>query len=227
MLKFVVLAGTVFSIIGVSALQFRPTSSAKPQPAPPLVKLEPVRNAFLESQPAPGNAILIERTDKRKELPARQPVTISRVFAEGEFPESVQASVEGVVLQTQCDVKTRWPDGSLRHALLSFWVDFSSRKYVQVDFVSQPNQEPAGFLDRTAMLSFMDAKWGGRLEASASVPDGSSTSHCLRPPNPPGLVWRRIGCVHPLLAKGPYRHAGDSRGSVACSSLRFRLDFES
>ena len=65
-----------------------------------------------------------------------RPYTISRVFAQSEIPRFAQAVVDGSPVPTQCDVKTRWPDGSVAHAMISFWAASASNK-ITVDFVDQ------------------------------------------------------------------------------------------
>ncbi len=82
-----------------------------------------------------------------------RPVTISRVFRQGEVPQFAQAVVGGQKAPTQCDVKSRWPDGSLRHAILSFWVAMNSNQAVKVQFIGQSSgndaeQTPAAGLGR-------------------------------------------------------------------------------
>src|SRR5262245_32286854 len=51
---------------------------------------------------------------------ASYPVQIGRPFVQGEIPHFPQAVVGGQPLLTQADVKSRWPDGSVKHAILSF-----------------------------------------------------------------------------------------------------------
>jgi hypothetical protein len=54
-----------------------------------------------------------------------RPMTISRVFAQGEFPSGTypQPSLGGSpITPYQVDVKNTWPDGSVKHALISFFL---------------------------------------------------------------------------------------------------------
>jgi len=48
-----------------------------------------------------------------------RPVSIPRAFAQGEIPNFAEASIAGTPLLTQCDAKNRWPDGSLKFAIVS------------------------------------------------------------------------------------------------------------
>jgi hypothetical protein len=148
-----------------------PILPTAPQPAFPLKKVEPP--AVGQAGPAPGNAILIEDRKRRGQAPARAPRTISRTFARGEFPECVQAAVAGVPTPTQCDVKTRWPDGTLRHVLVSFWAELGDGGHAQVDFLPHECDEGATGLDREAMLSFMGGRWDPVLEVNGLSGDGT------------------------------------------------------
>src|SRR4249920_1008956 len=51
---------------------------------------------------------------------ANRPISIPRAFHQGEIPQFAQASINGNMVLTQCDVKNRWPDGSLKFAIVSF-----------------------------------------------------------------------------------------------------------
>src|SRR5262249_12379838 len=82
-----------------------------------------------------------------------RPFTISRFFAQGDIPHFAQARVAGTQVATQCDVKTRWPDGSLQHAVLSFRADVPSGASLLVDFVDQADGNNAGFMNKAAMLA--------------------------------------------------------------------------
>lgn len=47
------------------------------------------------------------------------PLTFGMVFKEGDVPQTVRLKVGGTPLSTQVDIKTRWSDGSVRHAVIS------------------------------------------------------------------------------------------------------------
>jgi len=100
-------------------------------------------------QPAVPNFVTIYSNDTK----TSQPYTISRVFARGEFPRYVQASIKGSAVQTQCNVKNRWPDGSVKHALLSFWAVVPSSSGLRVDFIAANDPSSNGYLTKEAMLS--------------------------------------------------------------------------
>jgi hypothetical protein len=63
------------------------------------------------------------------------PVLISRFFRVGEVFGGAVARINGKNVPTQNDVRTRWPDGSLKHAILSFHADLSMVSSQEVAFV--------------------------------------------------------------------------------------------
>jgi hypothetical protein len=148
----------------------RPVSLTSPQPTFPFISVEPPE--LTPPGPPAGNAILLEDRGRRGSAPKRAPVTISRTFARGEMSQCVEAVVAGLVVETQCDVKTRWPDGSLRHALVSFWMELDDRAHAQVDFLPAPCNSDAGALGKEQMLQFLDSKWDATVVLNASM-DGS------------------------------------------------------
>lgn len=97
------------------------------------------------------------------------PVQIGRVFARGEITAYPAAIVDGTPVQTQAEVKTRWDDGSAKHAVLSFHVPrLQARQQVRVTFGNQPGGNNDGALTASQML---DARFGfdARIELSASA----------------------------------------------------------
>lgn len=50
----------------------------------------------------------------------KYPVQFGRPFVPGQIKNFPQAVINGVTLATQADVKQRWDDGSVRHAVISF-----------------------------------------------------------------------------------------------------------
>jgi hypothetical protein len=66
------------------------------------------------------------------------PVQIGRPFVQGEIPNYPQALLNGTPVATQADVKQRWPDGSVKHAILAFLIpNFPARSSVTVTFQNQ------------------------------------------------------------------------------------------
>jgi hypothetical protein len=100
-----------------------------------------------------------------------RPFTISRFFARGEIRHYAQARVNGRPVMTQCDVKTRWPDGSVQHALVSFLSEVKPFEELIVDFADQPSGNNDGALSVKQMLRLdgiaSPGAWGARIEAAA------------------------------------------------------------
>jgi hypothetical protein len=81
-------------------------------------------------------------------------ISIPRPFVQGEIPNFAQASINGTPLLTQCDVKNRWPDGSLKFAIVSFIVPtIPAKGSVVVSFSNQTSGNSTGYLTQSDMLS--------------------------------------------------------------------------
>lgn len=104
------------------------------------------------------------------------PVVISRVFARGEIKDYALASVNGVSLFSQCDVKTRWDDGTVQHAIVSFRADENLNGRVKVDFINSPSSCSLGdtatceqsALTAEAMQDFNGGKWGAAIDTEVN-----------------------------------------------------------
>jgi hypothetical protein len=114
--------------------------------------------ASLWAQTPPANSIKI--TDRSNSAQTNRAFTISRVFAKGEIASCPQAMINGAGLQTQCDVKTRWPDGSVQHALISFRADIGANSATTVSFVNQTPPANTG-LTQAEMLAL---NWGAEID---------------------------------------------------------------
>ena len=99
---------------------------------------------------ASGNGIVI--ADISGSPQANSPETITRFFKQGEIPHYAQAIVNGAHLLTQCDVKNRWPDGSLKFAIISFILPDVDSSGVLVTFQDQETGNNTGYLTQSKML---------------------------------------------------------------------------
>ncbi len=82
-----------------------------------------------------------------------QPISISRPFRKGDIPNFAQVKINGTAVLTQCDVKNRWADGSLKYAIVSFIIpSLPSNGSVTVEFVNQSTGNNTGFLNQSQML---------------------------------------------------------------------------
>ena len=80
------------------------------------------------------------------------PLQIGRAFVQGEIKSFPQAVVNNVSLTTQADVKSRWPDGSVKHAILTFYLPtLNANSTVVVTFVNQTAGNNTGFLTQKQM----------------------------------------------------------------------------
>jgi hypothetical protein len=79
-------------------------------------------------------------------------VSVPRFFRRGDIPNFAQAVVNGTALLTQCDVKNRWPDGSLKFAIISFVVPKVTSHGPEVRFQNQATGNNEGYLGKSEML---------------------------------------------------------------------------
>jgi len=104
--------------------------------------------------PSGSDTITISDTSGSGTTQINRPVSVSRPFVQGEIPQYAQALVGGTALVTQCDVKNRWPDGSLKFAVVSFVVpSIVANGSVTVSFQNQSTGNNTGFLAQADMLT--------------------------------------------------------------------------
>ena len=100
--------------------------------------------------PPPDNGIVLR--DQSGAGARQYPLRLGRPFAQGEIRNAPQAVLGGQALPTQAEVKTRWPDGSVQHAVLSCIVPhIPADGRVAVRFADQPATAGAA-LGAAAML---------------------------------------------------------------------------
>lgn len=93
------------------------------------------------------------------------PISIFRTFKQGDIPHYAQAIVSGGAVTTQCDVKTRWPDGSLKQAMVSFHASISANSAIAVNFQDQATGNNSGYLSQADLLA---RSWDARIGTVAS-----------------------------------------------------------
>ena len=85
---------------------------------------------------------------------SNRPISVARPFVQGEIANFAQAVIGGTAVLTQCDVKNRWPDGSLKFAIVSFIVPtIPATNSVTVSFQNQTTGNNTGALTQAQMLS--------------------------------------------------------------------------
>jgi hypothetical protein len=155
---------TIVAILACSSRSETP-SSYRPSP---------LAQAAIDSAEARGsvvsNEIWISSTSGN--TLTNRPFTISRFFAQREIADCPQAVVEDEAVESQCDVKTRWADGSVQHALVTFFATVPGRGRLRVRFINQAKGDETG-LTRDQMFEFADGKWGAGIAAGARVVDDS------------------------------------------------------
>ncbi len=121
------------------------------------------------AQPDATNFITIR--EKAGVATTQYPIQIGRPFAPGEIPNFPQAVIGTTNLVTQADVKSRWPDGSVKHAILSFYLPtLAANGTVTVNFINQTAGNATGFLAKADMLAN-----GFNFDAAMELTNGGTT----------------------------------------------------
>jgi hypothetical protein len=82
-----------------------------------------------------------------------RPVSLARPTRKGDIANCYQASIAGTQLLTQTDVKNRWPDGSVKFAVVSFVIPtLPATGSVTISFSNRTTCNNAGFLTQAQML---------------------------------------------------------------------------
>lgn len=124
-----------------------------------------------------------------------RPLTISRVFAQGEIANYPRPSVAGTTLsQWQANVMSRWSDGSVKHALVTFTQTIGANASARVLFVNDANPCHLGnqaACDAAAptqaqILAFDSGNWDEEIQTTQA---GGTTSTDARTMTSAGF-WR-------------------------------------
>jgi len=194
-----------------------PTSPVPPTPEPtPIVAPSetPQETPFETPSPSPHETPIIEPTPSATPIsvlngdeitinPSNSatdvPIQIGRTFIKGEIPDYPQAVLDGVPLLTQADVKTRWEDGSVNHAVISFILSSqASTELITVGFVNQASGNNTNFLTQGDLLS---ASFD--FDASISITDSTQAT--------------KIASARHMIASGNFTYW--LKGSVATSII--------
>lgn len=77
-------------------------------------------------------------TEKAATTTTNYPIQLGRVFVQGAIANYPQAVINGTPVTTQADVMSRWPDTSVKHAVLSFLIpSLASGSTITVAFQNQ------------------------------------------------------------------------------------------
>ncbi len=78
-------------------------------------------------------------TDTSGTTQTNYPLQFARPFVEGEIADFPQVLIDGTPVTTQADIKQRWPDGSVKHSILSVLVpSIPANGSVTLTFQNQP-----------------------------------------------------------------------------------------
>jgi len=109
-----------------------------------------VCNAALAAIHPSGNGIVI--SDISGSSQKNSPETVTRFFKQGEIPHYAQAVVNSTPLLTQCNVKNRWQDGSVKFAIISFVLPQIDSQGTLITFRDQRSGNNTGYLTEADML---------------------------------------------------------------------------
>jgi hypothetical protein len=124
-----------------------------------------------------ANTVRIHETSGKAQV--NRPVSVPRAFRQGEIPRFAQAVIEGKPLLTQCDVKNRWADGSLKYAIVSFVVpNLPGKGSVVVTFSNQASGNNAEYAKNEELLD-QDYNFDATIEIKSSRTESISAREML------------------------------------------------
>jgi hypothetical protein len=130
-----------------------------------------VSNSTTQPPPPSGDTLTIYETTGTAQT--NRATSISRAFVQGEITNYAQASISGTSILTQCDVKNRWSDGSLKFAIVSFIVpSLPANGSVVISFSNQTSGNNTGYLAQTDMLS-------SPYNFDAQIQESGTASHAV------------------------------------------------
>lgn len=110
--------------------------------------------------------------------------SLPRAFRQGEIQSCANAFIDATgtylpVATTQTDVKTRWPDGSLKYAIVSFVIPLiTSLQTVHVEFENQASCNNTGQETKAQMLA-AGYNFDGQIQLAGVVPHNISARTIL------------------------------------------------
>src|SRR3989338_5266208 len=119
----------------------------------PILPVQPILGEEIEGgrDGNPNNFITI--TEKAGQTSTNYPIQIGRVFIRGEIANYPQVLLSGTPVITQSDVKTRWPDGSAKHAIMTFYIpELNPNQQIVATFQNQQTGNSQTFLTPAQML---------------------------------------------------------------------------
>lgn len=131
-----------------------PSSGTTPPPDGEPVSQPPQTPPPPSPPPQTSESNTIWITDTSGAFQTNRAVSVARPFRQGDIAQFAQAVVNGTPVLTQTDAKNRWPDGSLKFAIVSFIVPaLPANGTVTVSFVNQASGNNTGHLSQADMLN--------------------------------------------------------------------------
>src|SRR3954453_10082997 len=104
---------------------------------------------------APANTITI--TNKSGSTQTNYPLQFGRPFVQGEILDYPQVKINGTPVFTQTDVKNRWPDNSVKYAIIAVRIPSIPANYpVTLSFQHQPSGNNAPIAAAELLRQFPD-----------------------------------------------------------------------
>ncbi len=94
-----------------------------------------------------------------------RPTSVFMTFKQGDIPHYPQAVISSAAIITQADVKTRWPDGSVKQAMVSFVYTVPASSNLTVAFQDQATGNNTGYLSKADLLA---RSWDAKIQTVAS-----------------------------------------------------------
>ncbi len=118
----------------------------------------------------PENVMTIQLPERSKEA-INYPLQFARVFYRGEIANFPQLVLDGIPLVTQADVKSRWPDGSVKYAILACIIPTleSTEEPIAIRFQNQSTGNNDGAETKENMLANYDFDAIQELQNSREV----------------------------------------------------------
>jgi hypothetical protein len=110
-------------------------------------------------------------TEKAGVTTTNYPIQLGRPFVQGEITNFPQVIVAGTPVSTQADVKERWPDGSVKHAVIAFLIPtLAANSTVTITFQNQ------GSGNNTALTLTQMQAAGFDFDAQMQLTNGSTVT---------------------------------------------------
>lgn len=142
---------TATTIAGTSCPIGGGSSPSSPPPATPAPTATP---PFTAAAANVSNTSEVKITNPYTTTLTSYPLQFGRVFIQGEIANYPKVLINGVVQSTQADVKTRWPDNSVQHAIISIVIpSIGPNQTLVLSFINQATGNNTGALTQPQMLA--------------------------------------------------------------------------